>query len=69
MGIIVLILLNGAVYGRSVAAKLRKIVDADIAGTDVSMTRAAVKARLRMVHILQLLLFLAIFVLSAYKFN
>ena len=69
MGIIVLILLNGAVYGRSVAAKLRKIIDADIAGRDVSVTRAAVKARLRMVHILQLLLFLAVFVLSAYKFN
>ena len=69
MGIIVLILLNGAIYGRGIATKLRKIVDADIAGADVSAGRAALKARLQTVHILQLLFFVAIFVLSVYKFN
>ena len=69
MGIIVLILINGAVYGRRVATKLRNTIDADIAGVDVTAARTALKARLRVVHMLQLLLFLAIFVLSVYKFN
>ncbi len=69
MGFLVLILLNGAVYGRRVAMKLRKVVEADLAGANVEQSRLSLKGRLRVVHLFQLLFFLCIFILSVYKFN
>lgn len=69
MGIVLLAILNGAVFGGRTASKLRKVVDADLAGTNVEGTRNALKGRLRMIQVFQLLLFVAIFVLSVYKFN
>ena len=69
MGIILLALLNGAVVGSRVASKIRKVIAADIAGANVEASRESLRGRLRMVHMLQLLFFVTIFVLSVYKFN
>ncbi len=69
MGILVLVILNGAVIGGRATRGLRKTVEADLAGANVEQRRKALKGRIRMIHILQLLLFVTIFILSVYKFN
>jgi uncharacterized membrane protein SirB2 len=69
MGIILLAIINGAILGGRTAMKLRRVVAADIAGTNVEESRNSLKGRLRMIQIFQLLLFVTIFVLSVYKFN
>jgi len=69
MGILVLVILNGAVMGGRAARGLRKVVEEELAGANVEQRRMVLKGRIRMVHIFQMLLFVAIFVLSVYKFN
>ena len=69
MGILVLVILNGAIIGGRATRGLRKTVEEELAGANVEQRRKALKGRIRAVHIIQLLLFVAIFTLSVYKFN
>jgi uncharacterized membrane protein len=69
MGILVLLILNGAVIGGLTARGLRKTVEADLSGANVGARTRMFRGRLRMVHLVQMLLFITIFVLSVYKFN
>ncbi|HVU58458.1 MAG TPA: hypothetical protein VHD83_25530 [Puia sp.] len=78
MGILVLVILNGAVIGGRTARSLRKKVEEELAGTGrgqgtalagVGQGALALKGRLRVIHLFQLLLFITIFTLSVYKFN
>lgn len=69
MGILVLVILNGAIIGGRATRGLRKTIAEELAGANVKRRRKALKGRIRAVHIIQLLLFVAIFTLSVYKFN
>ena len=69
MGILLLVILNGAVIGGRAARRLRKVVEEELAGANVGQRRMTLKGRIRMIHIFQMVLFLAILVLSVYKFN
>jgi hypothetical protein len=69
MGILVLVILNGAIIGGRATRGLRKTIAEELAGANVERRRKALKGRIRAVHIIQLLLFVAIFTLSVYKFN
>jgi len=69
MGVILLLFINGVAIGGRTARKLRKVVEADLAGANAGGGPEKLKGRLRTIQIIQLLLFLTIFVLSAYKFN
>lgn len=69
MGILVLVILNGAVIGGRATRGLRRTVEEELAGANVEQRRKALKGRIRTIHLLQLLFFVAIFILSVYKFN
>lgn len=70
MGLLVLILLNGAVYGQRLTMRLRQAVTMELAGGSVSTESLdGLKSRILVMLIGQLLLFAGIFVLSVYKFN
>jgi len=69
MGLLVLILLNGAVYGQRLTSRLRQMVGMEIAGGNAQASLESLKSSILVMHIGQLLLFAGIFVLSVYKFN
>ena len=69
MGLLVLILLNGAVYGQRLTSRLRQVVGMEIAGGNAQASLESLKSSILVMHIGQLLLFAGIFVLSVYKFN
>ena len=69
MGLLVLILLNGAVYGQRLTSKLRQAMEMQLAGGDALESLERLKSSILVMHIGQLLLFAGIFVLSIYKFN
>jgi len=66
MILVVLVLINGLAVGRRTGLQVRKtVVNAD--GNALKL--AALKKRLLLFHVIQLLLFLSIFVLGVFKFN
>jgi hypothetical protein len=69
MGLLVLILLNGAVYGQRLTSRLRQAVEMELAGGNALNSLESLKSSILVMHIGQLLLFAGIFVLSIYKFN
>jgi hypothetical protein len=69
MGLLVLILLNGAVYGQRLTSKLRQAMEMQLAGGKALDSLESLKSSILVMHIGQLLLFAGIFVLSIYKFN
>lgn len=69
MGLLVLVLLNGAVYGQRLTSRLRQAIAMELAGTNMQEGLESLKSSILVMHIIQLLLFAAIFVLSVYKFN
>jgi uncharacterized membrane protein len=69
MGILLLVILNGAVIGGRAARRLRKVVEEELAGANVERRRMRLRGRIRTIHIFQIVLFVAILVLSVYKFN
>ena len=69
MGLLVLILLNGAVYGQRLTRELRRVMEKELAGGNVLDSLEKLKSSILVMHIGQLLLFAGIFVLSIYKFN
>lgn len=69
MGLLVLILLNGAVYGQRLTSRLRQAVEMELSGANVQVSLESLKSSIMIMHIGQLLLFAGIFILSVYKFN
>ncbi|HEY4208440.1 MAG TPA: DUF2269 family protein [Puia sp.] len=69
MGVLLLIIVNGAIIGGRATRNLRRAVEAELAGTREGQQSRTFKGRIRTVHLLQLVLFVVIFVLSVYKFN
>ncbi|MDO6433833.1 hypothetical protein Q4E93_24720 [Flavitalea sp. BT771] len=69
MGLLVLILLNGAVYGQRLTSKLRQAMELQLAGGNALDSLESLKSSILVMHLGQLLLFAGIFVLSIYKFN
>ena len=69
MGLLLLIIINGLGFRRRLGTKLKKLL-AEIS-SDHSFVEKLVnlKANIRTVHLLQLVLFVAIFTLSIFKFN
>jgi hypothetical protein len=57
------------VYGQRLTSRLRQAVTMELAGTNVQESLESLKSSILVMHIIQLLLFAAIFVLSVYKFN
>ncbi len=67
MPLVILLVLNGSVLARRLGAQLYKLLSTqESAGNTNSIV--AVRSRLRLVYIIQLLLFMSIFVLSIFKF-
>lgn len=66
-GLVILVILNSLMIGRRQSGKLQRILAAGamVLTTEVSQ----IKKRLRLFHLLQLLFFFLIIVLSVFKFN
>jgi hypothetical protein len=67
--LILVIMINGLVFGRRMGVLLRKLLPEEISGIDVSDKTLKVRDNLNVFHITQLTIFLAIFILSVFKFN
>jgi len=68
-GLILLIMINGIGFGRRLGVRLRKTLPEEISGINVSDKILKIRDNLNIFHITQLAIFLAIFVLSVFKFN
>lgn len=67
--IVLLIILNTLVIAPVQGKKLRKLLQAQLSGSDVSQEIQGVRSRLSVFYISQLILLLLVFFLSAYRFN
>jgi hypothetical protein len=66
MPLVILLVLNGSVLARRLGLRLHRLLSVE---TDGNTSRiVALQSRLRLVYVLQLFLFLSIFVLSIFKF-
>jgi len=68
-GLIILIIVNGVVFGRRQGSKLKKVLSEEIPGSNSEATLLKIKANLNLFHLSQLLFFLTILTLSVFKFN
>lgn len=68
-GLILLIIINGLAFGRRLGVRLRKLLPEEIAGINLNDRILKIRDNLNLYHITQLAIFLAIFVLSVFKFN
>ncbi|HEY9049865.1 MAG TPA: hypothetical protein VIN08_28395 [Ohtaekwangia sp.] len=66
--LVILIIVNGAMNGRKQVATLRKLL-LDVSGTSVESALAKIKRNMKVYHLTQLVMFIAIFTLSVFKFN
>ncbi|MBV4358329.1 hypothetical protein [Pinibacter aurantiacus] len=68
-GLVVIIILNGMIIGRRQTMKLKKIIAStpSISVADESLIK--IRSNLNLFHIIQLTLFVIVFVLSVFKFN
>ncbi len=67
-GILILIIINGLAIRRRLGNKLKKLLT-DEAGTDNTLTLAKLKGSITLGHILQIIFFVVIYILSVFKFN
>lgn len=67
--LILLIMINGIGFGRRLGVQLRKLLPEEISGINISDKILKIRDNLNIFHITQLAIFLAIFVLSVFKFN
>ena len=67
MGFVLLIIVNGVLGGRLQGIQLRRLLDGVASAAAVSPV--LLRTRIRLFHIVQLLLLLGVFVLSAFRFN
>jgi hypothetical protein len=68
-GLILLIMINGVAFGRRLGVRLRKLLPQEISGINVNDNVLEIRDKLNLFHIVQLAIFLTIFVLSVFKFN
>ena len=66
MFLVIAVVLNGSALGRRTGVQIRKTV---VAETGNTVKLAMLKRRLLLFHLVQLILFLVIFVLGVFKFN
>jgi len=68
MGVLILIIINGLGFRRSLGLKLKKLLEGS-SGKGFTAEFSRVKSNITRVQILQMLFFIIIFVLSVFKFN
>jgi len=66
---VILIIINGIVFGRRLGLKLRKNLSAEAMDKNVEDRVLKLKRNLSLFHISQLAILITIFVLSVFKFN
>jgi hypothetical protein len=67
--LVILIIINGIVFGRRLGLKLRKNLSVEAMDKNVEDSILKLKRNLSLFHISQLAILIAIFVLSVFKFN
>ena len=67
MPLVILLVLNGVAVGRPLTMRLRKLLSPNGGRADLNLVRP-IRTRLKVVYVVQILLFLTIFVLSVFKF-
>jgi uncharacterized membrane protein SirB2 len=68
-GLVVIIIINALAIGRRQSLKLRKLLSAENRSEKVDMQLFKIKTNLQWFHIIQITLFIIVFILSAFKFN
>jgi len=69
IAIVLLVIINTAIIARPKVLKLQKLVAGDTQNDNTQQQILAIKPRVKLFHITQLLLFAAIIILSVFKFN
>ncbi|MBS1689677.1 MAG: hypothetical protein JSS96_13195 [Bacteroidetes bacterium] len=68
-GLVLIIIVHGIVMGRRQVTKLKKILAREAIGEQVDVQLLKIKGSLNRFHIIQISLFITVFVLSVFKFN
>lgn len=68
-GLVIAIIINGLAIGRRLGIKLRKLLNEGVSGSHIEARLSNLKDNIGYFHMLQLTLFLIVFVLSVFKFN
>jgi uncharacterized membrane protein SirB2 len=68
-GLVIIIIVNALAFGRRQGSKLKKLLSSDNPGENNDLRLLKIKTNLRWFHIIQIILFIVVFVLSAFKFN
>lgn len=69
MLVVVLLILNSLIIARPAVLKLKKLLSADEGNNDMHNKIQALKGRISTFHVIQMLLFIIVFILSAFRFN
>jgi uncharacterized membrane protein SirB2 len=68
-GLVIIIILNVLAIGRRQSLKLRKLLSDENQGEKIGKKLLKIKTRQQWFHIIQITLFIIVFILSAFKFN
>ena len=68
-GLVIIIIINGIAVGRRQGIQLKKLLAAEVAGEQTGAKLLKVKTNINWFHIIQITLFILVFVLSVFKFN
>lgn len=68
-GLVLVIIAHGIVMGRRQMSRLNKLLVQEAMGTNVDAQLLKIRAGLNRFHIIQISLFVSVFVLSVFKFN
>lgn len=68
-GLIILVIINGLGIRRILAKRLSNSIHIINNEVEITLTFSSIKRNVTLVHVLQLLLFVVIFILSIFKFN
>lgn len=68
-GLVIIIIINALAVGRRQSSKLKKFLSAKNSGQNPDAELLKIKNNLRWFHIIQITLFIIVFILSAFKFN
>jgi uncharacterized membrane protein SirB2 len=68
-GIVIVIIVNSLAVGRRQGSKLKRLLLTENSGRNPDAELLKIKRNLRWFHIIQITLFIIVFVLSAFKFN
>lgn len=68
-GLIILVIINGLGIRRILAKRLSNTIHIVNNEVEITLTFSSIKRKVTLVHVLQFVLFVAIFILSIFKFN